>query len=126
MVLLLKKYKGECFMDNCIFCKMISGEIEVKKYYEDDKMIIIKDINPIAPQHYLLIIKEHYKYLAEQSENQTKILGECLHTLSGLAHTLGLDGGYRLIINQGDDAGQSVPHLHVHILGGKELLWEKL
>ncbi len=113
-------------MEDCIFCKIVKGDILVKKFYEDENMIIIKDIEPIAPIHYLLILKTHYKLISEQNNNQAKILGECLFKLSTISTQLGLDGGYRLIINQGDDAGQSVPHLHVHILGGKSLNWEKL
>lgn len=113
-------------MENCIFCKMVSGEFETTKYYEDENMIIIKDINPIAPIHYLLIVKEHYALLSEQSIEQSQKLGECLHKLSSLKDLLGLTNGYRLIINQGEDAGQTVKHLHVHILAGKELNWDKL
>ena len=111
-------------MNDCLFCKMIKGEIPVKKVYEDDDMIIINDINPKAPKHMLLIVKTHYKYLLEQNESQALTLGRCLHRLSTMKCELGLDDGYRLVINQGDDAGQTVPHLHVHILGGKKMGWE--
>ncbi len=113
-------------MENCLFCKMISGEIVTTKVYEDDDMIIIKGINPIAPIHYLLIVKEHYALLSEQCIEQARKLGECLHKLSIIKGSLGLTNGYRLIINQGADAGQTVHHLHVHILAGKELKWDKL
>ena len=113
-------------MENCLFCKMISGEFETTKVYEDDNMILINDINPIAPIHYLLIVKEHYALIEEQSEEQAKKLGECLHKLSEIKESLGIYNGYRLIINQGADAGQTVHHLHVHILAGKELKWDKL
>lgn len=111
---------------DCIFCKMIKGEIPTNKLYEDDKVIVIKDINPIAPIHLLMIVKEHYAYLSNQNINQAHILGECLNKIGKLQHQLGLDNGYRVIINQGDDGGQSVKHLHIHILGGKALIWEKL
>ena len=110
-------------MENCLFCKMISGEIPVKKVYENKDMIIINDINPQAPIHYLMIVKHHYKLLSEQKNEDVKILGECLHKLAELRCELGLDGGYRLVINQSDDAGQTVPHLHVHILAGKKMDW---
>lgn len=112
--------------ENCLFCKMIKGDITSSKVFENDNMIIIKDINPIAPIHYLLIVKEHYQFLNQQSIEQAHKLGECLHKLSIMQSTLGLDKGYRLIINQGEFAGQSVHHLHVHILSGKELKWEQL
>ena len=112
--------------NDCLFCKIISGEIPAKKVFEDDNMIIINDINPIAPIHYLLIVKNHYASLFEQSIEQSHILGECLNKLSIMKSSLGLDNGYRLIINQGKDAGQTVNHLHVHILSGKELGWNKL
>lgn len=111
-------------MENCLFCKMIKGEIDTKKVYEDNDMIIINDISPKAPKHMLLIVKSHYKYLIEQKPHEVDILGRCLHKLSTMKCELGLDEGYRLVINQGDDAGQTVPHLHVHILGGKKMGWD--
>lgn len=113
-------------MDNCVFCKIIKGEIPADKIFEDEKMVIIKDVNPIAPIHYLLIVKEHYAFLNQQSLDSSHILGECLNKLAILQSTLGLENGYRLIINQGENAGQTVPHLHVHVLSGKNLSWEKL
>ena len=110
-------------MEDCLFCKMINGEIEVKKYYEDDRMIIIKDINPQAPIHFLAIVKNHYKMLIEQKRDDAEDLGYCINKIGNLTSELGLYGGYRLVINQGDDAGQSVPHLHIHILAGKKMDW---
>ncbi len=110
-------------MEDCLFCKMISGEIPVKKMYEDKDMIIICDINPQAPKHYLAITKSHYKLLASQTPAETEALGRMLNKIAKLSDTLGLQGGYRLVINQGDDAGQSVHHLHVHILAGKTMGW---
>ena len=110
-------------MENCLFCKFVSGEIEVKKVYEDDNMIIINDIEPKAPIHYLAIVKDHYKLIAEQKNNDAEILGVCINKIAQLRSELGLYNGYRLVINQGDDAGQSVPHLHVHILAGKQMNW---
>lgn len=110
-------------MEDCLFCKMISGEIEVKKYYEDDNMIIIKDIAPQAPIHFLAIVKKHYKMIMEQNREDAEILGECINKIAKLTSELGLYNGYRLVINQGDDAGQSVHHLHIHILAGKKMDW---
>ena len=110
-------------MEDCLFCKMISGEIEVKKYYEDNNMIIIKDIAPKAPIHFLAIVKKHYKMIMQQSKEDAEVLGECINKIAKLTSELGLYNGYRLVINQGDDAGQSVHHLHIHILAGKKMEW---
>lgn len=108
---------------DCIFCKIIKGEIPSGKVYEDDDCIVIKDINPAAAKHYLLIPRQHYKYLADMSVEQSKTLGLCLKKVKELVPLLGLESGFRLVINQGDDAQQSVPHLHVHILGGQKMGW---
>ena len=110
-------------MEDCLFCKMVSGEMEVKKVYEDNKMIIINDIAPKAPIHYLAIMKKHYKMIIQQQPSDIEDLGYCLNKIAQLTSELGLYGGYRLVINQGDDAGQSVGHLHVHILAGKKMDW---
>lgn len=110
-------------MTDCLFCKMVNGEIETNKLYEDDNMIIIKDINPQAPLHYLAIIKKHYKTMIEQTPEDAVILGQCINKIGQLRTELGLYNGYRLVVNQGDDAGQSVPHLHIHILAGKKMDW---
>lgn len=108
-------------MDNCIFCKIIKGEIPSTRLYEDDEMIIIKDVAPQMPIHYLMIPKEHFKTIDEMNAMQGEILGRCFYKLGQMKEKLGLTGGYRLIMNQGEDACQTVPHLHVHILAGKKL-----
>jgi len=113
-------------MENCIFCKIIKNEIKSDKLYEDDFMIIIKDINPIAPIHLLLVPKKHYSKLYEQTADDVEVLGKCLNKLSLIKNELNLSDGYRLIINQGKNAQQTVEHLHIHILGGKILEWDKL
>lgn len=105
----------------CIFCKIIAGEIPSKKVYEDENMIIIEDINPQAKVHLLLIPKEHYSNIIEMSAIQSNVLAICLKKLSDLIDDLGLEGGFRLVCNKGDDACQSVNHLHIHILGGEKL-----
>ena len=110
-------------MEDCLFCKFINGEIPVNKLYEDENMIIIRDIAPMAKNHYLLIIKSHFKYLAEMTENDSEMLRKCLKKLPSLKEELALEDGYRLVINQGDDTGQTVPHLHVHILCGQKMGW---
>lgn len=105
----------------CIFCKIRDGEINSKKYYEDEDSFIIADINPRAKKHYLFIPKNHYKLIAEQTSTDTKVLGNMLAKIPSLCKELGIENGYRLIINQGEDGRQEVPHLHVHIMGGEKL-----
>jgi histidine triad (HIT) family protein len=108
-------------VNDCIFCKIIGGEIPAKPVYECEDFIIINDVNPIAPKHYLLLPRNHYATLAEMNGTDAEILGRALKTVSGLQKELGLENGYRLVINQGADAGQSVLHLHIHILAGTEM-----
>lgn len=108
-------------MNDCIFCKIKDGIIPSEKFYEDDNMFIIKDIDPKAEKHYLLIPKKHFRLLTEMTADDEIMLGKCLKKLSELSGRLGLDNGYRLIINQGDDAGQTVFHLHIHVLGGQKM-----
>ena len=111
-------------MSDCLFCKFVSGEIPVDKLYEDEDMIVIRDINPQAKNHFLAILKQHFKLISEADDAQAAVIGKCLKTISGLTDLLGLESGYRLVINQGDDAGQSVPHLHIHILSGQKMGWQ--
>ncbi|NLZ25756.1 MAG: histidine triad nucleotide-binding protein [Clostridiales bacterium] len=106
---------------DCIFCKIIKGEIPAQKAYEDENMIIIHDISPQAKLHYLLIPKEHYANIIEMTEEQAVTLGKCLKKLSTLVDELGLSGGFRLVSNKGAHACQSVEHLHIHIIGGEQL-----
>lgn len=108
-------------MNDCIFCKIIKGEIPSTKVYEDDDMVIIKDIAPQAPIHLLLLPKQHFANIIEMTDEQAQILGRCLKKLSTLVDELGLKDGFRLISNKGAHACQSVEHLHIHILGGAQL-----
>ena len=110
-------------MNYCLFCKFASGEIPVDKVYEDDLMFIIRDIEPKAKNHFLLIPKTHYKLLADMTEVESMNLAKCLAKLKDLTEILGLTNGFRCVINQGDDAGQTVPHLHIHILSGEKMAW---
>ncbi len=111
-------------MENCIFCKIIAGEIPSAKVYEDEEILIFKDIAPIAKIHLLCVPKEHFAYLSELNGTREDLLGRTLSKIASLAPTLGLADGYRLVINQGETAGQTVHHLHIHILGGEPLKWE--
>lgn len=108
-------------MENCIFCKIVKGDIPSPRLYEDEKMIVIRDIEPKAKLHYLCIPKTHFVLLSEMDEARAEIVKHVFATIPLLEETLGLQGGYRVIINQGENGGQTVPHLHVHLLGGEKL-----
>ena len=108
---------------DCIFCKIIRGEIPSAKVYEDEKMLVFKDIEPKAKVHLLAIPKNHFKLLSDMDEERAEIVKYMLTKIPAIAKENGLENGYRLIINQGDDAGQTVFHLHIHILGGEALSW---
>ena len=110
-------------MSDCLFCKFVSGEFAVSKVFENDDFIVIRDINPQAVNHFLAIPKNHYKLLAEMTEEDSATLARILKTIPTLEDLLGLKDGYRLVVNQGDDAGQTVPHLHIHILSGQKMQW---
>ncbi len=106
-------------MNDCIFCKIISGEIPSERIYEDDDMIVIKDINQQAPVHLLMIPKEHYADVTCLDGNRAAALGRCLAKVKDIAGAIPqLKDGFRLINNKGESAGQTVSHMHVHILGG--------
>lgn len=106
---------------DCIFCKIANGEIPSTKMYEDENMVIIKDIEPQATIHYLLIPKEHYANIIEMTDEQAVTLAKCIKKLSTLVDELGLTDGFRLVSNKGENGCQSVEHLHIHILGGEKL-----
>lgn len=108
-------------MENCIFCKIIAGEIPSPRVYEDDDMIIIRDIEPKAKLHYLCIPKTHFALLSDMDEERANVLQRCFVKIAELQTKLGLQGGYRVIINQGEDGGQTVHHLHIHVMGGEKL-----
>ena len=108
-------------MNDCIFCKIVKGEIHSTKVFENDDFILIKDINPQAKIHLLLIPKEHFANVTELNEKRAALLGRCLMQLTSMQKELGLENGFRLITNAGKDACQSVYHLHIHVLGGEQL-----
>jgi histidine triad (HIT) family protein len=113
--------KGAAIMD-CIFCKIVSGEIPSAKVYEDDRILCYKDINPQAPVHVIVIPKEHITGAAAITDQNAEIVAYIFSKIPGIAKTLGIfDSGFRVITNSGADACQSVPHLHFHVLGGKKL-----
>lgn len=107
-------------MENCIFCKIICGKIPSEKLYEDKDMIIIKDISPQAPVHLLMIPREHYANVGEINDKQAVTLGRCIKKLSDFARESGIES-FRIISNSGAEACQSVEHLHIHLLAGRQL-----
>ncbi len=108
-------------MNDCVFCKIGKGEINSKKFYEDEDFFIIADVSPKAAKHFLMIPKHHYKLLSEQTESDRIVMSKMFAKLTELQSQLGLDGGFRVIINQDNNGGQEVPHLHIHVLGGEKL-----
>lgn len=105
----------------CIFCDIAQGKIPSTTLYEDEDMKIIKDLNPQAKIHLLLIPKEHYANIVEMTAEQAGTLAKCIKRLSTLTDELGLADGFRLVSNKGKNGCQSVEHLHIHILGGEQL-----
>lgn len=110
-------------MPDTIFSKIINRTIPARIVHEDDRCLAFHDISPQAPVHVLVIPKKPIESLAHAAEEDTDLLGHLLATTTNLARTLGLDGGYRVVINTGKEGGQSVDHLHLHLLGGRSLSW---
>lgn len=108
---------------DCLFCKIVAGTIPAKRVFEDEQSIAFADINPQAPTHLLIIPKDHLTSLAHAAAEHAKLLGHLVFVGTDLARTHGLDKGYRLVINTGDDGGQTVGHLHLHLLGGRHMTW---
>src|ERR1051325_190479 len=109
---------------DCIFCKIIAGAIPASKVFEDERAVAFRDINPQAPTHALVIPREHIESLDEAAQRDESLLGHLLRVAARVANEEGLsDAGYRTVINTGAGAGQSVFHLHVHVLGGRQLNW---
>jgi histidine triad (HIT) family protein len=108
---------------SCLFCKIAAGEIPATKIFEDDGAVAFRDINPQAPAHVLVIPRRHVVSLDEAQAGDEELLGHLLRVAAGVAAQEGLAGGYRTVINTGADAGQTVFHVHVHLLGGRPLRW---
>lgn len=108
-------------MENCLFCKIISGDIPSKKAYEDDRILAFYDINPQAPVHILVIPKTHISSVDEITSDNSSVVAYIFEKIPQIAASAGIKNGYRVISNCGDDACQSVKHLHFHILGGEKL-----
>ena len=108
----------------CLFCKIVAGEIPSTKVYEDERVLAFRDINPQAPTHILVIPKAHIASVADITAENSAVVAHIFEVIPMIAEKEGLANGYRVVSNCGADAGQTVPHLHFHILGGKELALE--
>jgi histidine triad (HIT) family protein len=106
-----------------LFEKIIAREIPAKIEYEDDQCMVIHDIDPQAPTHFLVIPKEVIRRVAEASVENQAVLGHLLLTAAAVAKKLNLANGFRIVINNGKDGGEAVPHMHVHVLGGRPMAW---
>ena len=110
-------------MTDCIFCKIANGEIESKKVYEDDKILAFKDLSPQAPVHVLFIPKKHISHIDEITEEDKDLIGHIYLKIAEVSKELNLDKGFRVVVNNKEDGGQSVSHVHFHLLGGRSLNW---
>lgn len=110
-------------MNDCLFCRIISGEIPSKKVYEDEHTYAFEDINPQAPTHVLVVPKKHIRGLKEARGEDSELIGHCHLAAANIARQRSIEDGYRTVLNVGPRAGQSVFHLHVHLIGGRGLQW---
>lgn len=110
-------------MSDCLFCNIIAGKIPAKKVYEDDRTFVFEDIKPQAPTHVLIIPKKHIVDIKDATEADAEIIGYCQLVAAKIAKERGIERGYRTVYNVGPDSGQSVFHLHLHLLGGRKLSW---
>ena len=108
-------------MSDCLFCKIVAGEIPSTKVYEDETVLAFRDIAPQAPTHVLVIPKAHIKDASEINAENAALVAHCMEVVAKVAELEGLSGGFRVVSNCGADAGQTVNHLHFHVLGGKKL-----
>lgn len=119
----LTTFKEKSMAEKTIFKKIIDGEIPADIVYEDDLVLAFRDIAPKAPTHVLVIPRKEIAALSDASPDDESSLGRMLVVARQLGEKLGLSGGYRCVINCGDDGGQEVPHLHLHLLGGRKMTW---
>ena len=109
--------------DNCLFCKIVAGKVRSTKVYEDDKVYVFEDINPKAPTHVLIIPKRHITDLKEATAEDAELIGYCQLIAAKIGRERGIEDGYRTVYNVGPKSGQSVFHLHLHLLGGRNFTW---
>jgi len=110
-------------MSDCIFCKIANGEIPTNMVYEDDKIAAFRDLEPQAPEHVLIVPKKHIQSLDQTGPQDAELLAHIMLKIKEIAKILELENGYRVVINTGADGGQTVPHLHVHLLGKRSMIW---
>jgi histidine triad (HIT) family protein len=111
-------------MDNCLFCKIINGDIAAKKVYENEHIIAFNDIDPKAPVHILVIPKKHIRSINELNSSDINLAGEIILAAKKIAKDQGVDSkGFRVVFNTNDDGGQTVYHIHMHIMGGRQMQW---
>ena len=110
-------------MSDCLFCKIIAGKIPSKKVYEDEQVYAFEDIKPAAPTHILIIPKRHFAGLDKAEAEDAAIIGYCNLIAAKLGRERNIEDGYRTVLNVGPRSGQSVFHLHLHLIGGRDLTW---
>ena len=110
-------------MTDCLFCKIVSGEIPTKKVYEDEHVLAFEDIQPKAPTHVLVIPKKHIRGLKEATAEDAELIGRLNLAAAKIGRERGIEDGYRTVLNVGPKSGQSVFHIHLHLLGGRDLAW---
>lgn len=108
---------------DCIFCKIANGEIPSAKVYEDEKILAFKDLDPQAPVHILIIPKEHIKWALDVTDENSAVIAHIFEKIPVIAKMQGLTDGFRIVNNCGEVAGQSVHHIHFHLLGGRDFTW---
>ena len=109
--------------DGCLFCAIVAGQIPGDRVHETPRTLAFRDVGPQAPTHVLVIPQDHHRDVAALADADPGLLAEVLAAAVAVTRQEGLTGGFRLVTNTGEDAGQSVPHLHVHVLGGRALAW---
>ena len=110
-------------MEDCLFCNIIAGKIPSEKVYEDDLCYAFRDISPLAPTHFLVVPKAHLASAAEVTEENAAAVGHIFAVIAKLAKDMGFADGFRVVSNVGESGGQSVPHLHFHVLSGRDMTW---
>lgn len=110
-------------MDKCLFCGIASGEIQADIVADSDEWLAFRDLNPTAPYHVLVIPRRHVQSMNDLSELDRELLGELLFACQKVATDAGLESGYRIVTNTGEEGGQAILHLHFHVLGGRQMAW---
>ena len=110
---------------DCVFCQIAAGDIPTELLYQDEEVVVFRDIKPITPVHLLVVSRKHIPSLAEMDDADTPLVGKMTRVANQVAREQGIaESGYRLTINSGKESGQIVPHLHMHLMGGRMLKWE--